>query len=94
MPENIVFSSFAFFTVISTFFDLYRITPLQVIFKDTTLCMGAYSNGGLFEGCLKTVRVAGHIPVRTFQLINYFFDAAYTSSRIFFGTGKSSSITK
>ena len=43
--------------------------------------MGLFVEGG---GCLKSVLVVGHIPVRTFLQENYFFDAAHTSNRTFF----------
>ena len=39
--------------------------------------------GDFFEGGLKSFLVVGHIPVETFLLISYFFDATHTSSRIF-----------
>ena len=46
--------------------------------------MGAYSKGGLFKGGLIIFLVVGQIPVETFLLISYVFDATHTSSRIFF----------
>ena len=46
--------------------------------------MGHIRREGLFEGALKIFLVVVHIPVGTFLLVNYSFDATHTSNRIFF----------
>ena len=44
--------------------------------------MGAYSKGGLFEGVFKIFLVVSRVPVEIFLLVNDFFAATYTSTRI------------
>ena len=41
---------------------------------------GGLFKGGVIRGGLKTFLVVGHIPVGTFLLVNYFFNATNTSN--------------
>ena len=54
-----------------------RISPLGAYL------LSGFLHGGLFEGGIKIFPAVGHIPVEIILQINYFFDAAYRSNRMF-----------
>ena len=70
-----------------------RISSLGGLFIFWTFAWGIFRRGSLYEGSYKSFLIIGHIPVDIVLLVNYFFDATYTSNRVLLkGTGEFSFI--